>query len=306
METRDLTTGSIEANSADTGNRYSLRRIFGWMIVVALMCAPVAYVHIHPAAVTIAWTGLAIMILLRVAGKVSVVETFVMALVLCVIVGILIPPVSYPYHGPRWAQCANNLKQIALALHAYHTEHGSFPPAYIVDENGVPMHSWRVLILPYLEQTNLYEQYDFNEPWDGPNNSLLHDHVVSIYGCPADASAKNSANYLAVVGANTAWPGEEGRTIEQIRDGTSNTILVVEVCDHGIHWMEPRDLDFLTTSTTINQGPLGRTISSRHTPLANVAFADGSVRFLSNNTSGATVRALLTVDGGEEVDLNDL
>ena len=301
METRD-----VIIHSNDQANRFSLRQMFGWMIVVALMCAPVAYVAMNPSVVMIAWTGLGIIILLRVARKLSIVESLVLAFVLCLIVSLLLPAVNTPNYGRRRAQCSNNLKQISLALLNYHTEQGSFPPAYIADEKGVPMHSWRVLILPYLEQTNLYEQYDFSEPWDGPNNSLLHNHVVSLFGCPSDTSTANNTNYVAVVGPDTAWPGAEGRSIEQIKDGTTNTILVVEVHDSGIHWMEPRDLDFATASTTINQGPPGRMISSNHGPLANVAFADGSVRFLSDDTPGATVRAMLTVDGGEEVDLNDL
>ncbi len=77
----------------------------------------------------------------------------------------------------------HNIRDLSMALHYYHAQHGSFPPAYIADENGNPMHSWRVLILPYIEERDLYDQYDFDEPWDGPNNSLLHDKVVDLFNC---------------------------------------------------------------------------------------------------------------------------
>ena len=67
----------------------------------------------------------------------------------------------------------NNLKQIAMALQCYHQANGCFPPAYIADKTGKPMHSWRVLILPYLDRDDLYKAYNFTEPWDGPNNKKL-------------------------------------------------------------------------------------------------------------------------------------
>ena len=68
--------------------------------------------------------------------------------------------------GGRYrSQCKLNLKQIAIALHNYHETHGSFPPAVTYDANGRPAHSWRVLILPFLENADLYKQYRFDEPW---------------------------------------------------------------------------------------------------------------------------------------------
>ena len=80
--------------------------------------------------------------------------------------------------------CKNNLKQIGLALHNYHDRYQSFPPAFVADENGKPMHSWRVLLLPYLDQADLYARYNFNEPWNGPNNLKLGDEIPEVYGCP--------------------------------------------------------------------------------------------------------------------------
>ena len=70
-------------------------------------------------------------------------------------------------------QCSNSLKNISLALQNYHDTYRTFPAAYVPDKDGEPMHSWRVLILPYIEERNLYDKYDFTEPWDGPNNSKL-------------------------------------------------------------------------------------------------------------------------------------
>ena len=85
-----------------------------------------------------------------------------------ILVALLLPAVQASREAARRAQCANNLKQIGLAFHNYHDAHKTFPPAYIPDKDGKPMHSWRVLILPYLEQQALYKRYNFDEPWDSP------------------------------------------------------------------------------------------------------------------------------------------
>ena len=91
----------------------------------------------------------------------------------------------------HWA-CKMNLKLLAIALHNYHDTYGAFPPAYVADASGKPMHSWRVLILPHMEQLALYERYNFNEPWDGPNNILLANEMPDIFRCK-QCDAKQAA-----------------------------------------------------------------------------------------------------------------
>jgi hypothetical protein len=90
-----------------------------------------------------------------------------------------------PAERARQVQCANDLKQIAMALHCYHQQYGMLPPAYLADATGRPMHSWRVLLLPFLEAQSLYDQYDFREPWNGPNNSKLLTKMPYFYSCPS-------------------------------------------------------------------------------------------------------------------------
>ena len=173
---------------------------------------------------------------------------------------LLLPTTVSYRESNRYTQCRNNLKQLGLALHNYHDEYGSFPPAYVADENGKPMHSWRVLLLPYIDQKSLYDKYQFDEPWDGPNNSQLlkeFSGYLNIYQCPSDVTDEENqgfVSYLAVVDDRTAWPGAEARAIKEFSDGASNTILLIEAHTQGIHWMEPRDLtlkeaiDYLTTT----------------------------------------------------------
>src|SRR5689334_22115089 len=101
------------------------------------------------------------------------------------------------------------------------------------------MHSWRVLILPFLDQKAIYDRYRFDEPWDGPNNRKLHDLVVSAYACPSHPNPGHATTYVAVVGPETAWPGAESRRLDEITDGHDRTIRVVEIASPSIHWMEP-------------------------------------------------------------------
>jgi hypothetical protein len=122
---------------------------------------------------------------------------------------------AWKFHDPaaeRTAACKTNLKRLGLALHNYHDDHGSFPPPYIADKAGRPMHSWRVLLLPYLsesaEQQTVLREYRFDESWDGPHNRKLHDLTLKVFRCPSDASPATETTYVAVVGA-TRPPGRE-------------------------------------------------------------------------------------------------
>jgi hypothetical protein len=202
------------------------------------------------------------------------------------------------------SQCKNNMKQIGLALHNYADMYGSFPPAYIADENGRPMHSWRVLILLFLDEAPLYSQYRFDEPWDGPNNSKLASTILAVFNCPSDdhggtGNTSTMTNYVAIVGPETAWPDGGAATIHDISDGTSSTLQVVEVANSGIHWMEPRDLHVVQMAPTVN-AKAGQGISSRHTGGAHGLIADGAVRFVPERVSVDDLRAWLTAHAGDK------
>jgi prepilin-type processing-associated H-X9-DG protein len=209
-----------------------------------------------------------------------------------------------PRTPSRRAICNNNLRSIALALQQYEATFGCFPPPYIADASGKPMHSWRVLILPYLDLGSLHKQYNFNEPWDGPNNRKLHDAVLPIYSCPSRSKNQSATDtsYVVIVGNETMWPGTKRISLTTIAagDGASKTIMLAEVHDSGIHWMEPRDLHLTQMAPTIN-APSGQGISSGHTGGANVAFADGHTQFLPSTMPAETLRALLTINGKETI-----
>ena len=216
---------------------------------------------------------------------------------------LLLPAVSSARDAARRAQCSNNLKQIALAMMNYETANGCFPPAYLPDNRGKPMVSWRVLLLPYMERQDIYDRYHFNEPWDSPNNRAVTDMALDLYHCPSQpADGKAQTSYVMVVGTHSISKGEEACKIADITDGLSNTILIVEVADSGIAWAEPRDLQFNQIDYKINnEQRKGKGISSHHARGANAAFCDGSVRFLKDSTNPQLVKAMLTIDGAEIV-----
>ena len=191
-----------------------------------------------------------------------------------------------------------------MAVANYHDTYGSFPPAYIADEAGKPMHSWRVLLLPFLEQRELYEQYDFREPWDGPNNRKLLSKRPSLYAFHGtEREESTTTNYLAVVGDETVWPGKQSLHMASIGDDPARTILVVENEGADIAWTEPRDLDFASMNMEVAAGATDG-ISSRFSQPA-VVTAAGYVHTLASGLSPQTLRALLTASGGEHVAVDE-
>lgn len=223
------------------------------------------------------------------------------ALALGLVALLLVPAIQRPTSGPRHP-CVNNLKMIGLALSNYHAVHRTFPPAFIPDEQGNPMHSWRVLILPFLDEVELSELYDFNEPWNGPLNRQLANRIPSVYRCPDCEATQSDTSYVAVVGTETGWPAPEGIELRQFTDGTSHTIAVVEAAEPGIHWMEPRDLTFDEAVRGVNRQGIRQGVSSNHSGFANVVFFDSHVEFLPNDTPPETLRALLTANGSERAE----
>jgi hypothetical protein len=198
--------------------------------------------------------------------------------------------------------CINNLKQIGIALLNYQDTHKEFPPAFFADADGKPIHSWRVILLPYFESDDirqLYAQYNFRQPWNSPDNRRIADKAPYLYRCPGSEAPESDTSYVAVVGADTGWPAPMAIDVRDITDGTSNTISVVEVADAGIHWMEPRDLTFDQASAGIGRSPRKDRISSPHHAGANCLFFDCWVHFLVDSTSPDLLRGLLTRSGGE-------
>ncbi len=185
-----------------------------------------------------------------------------------------------------------------MAVANYHDQHKHYPLPYLTDARGEPAHSWRVLLLPYIEQRALHEQYDFTTRWDTAANRALASGMPRQYAFhDTYQPGLTITNYLAVVGPETVWPGQKKLAAADVTDGLSTTILIVENLGADIPWLEPRDLTLATMSLRLND-PAG--ISSPHANPA-VVMLDGSLRQLRPGLSPEVLRALLTARGGEQV-----
>jgi len=211
-----------------------------------------------------------------------------------VIVGLLMPAMQKVSAAAQRMQSANNLTQIGIAMHNYHDSNGSFPPAVVRDRNGKPLYSWRVLLLPYLDQDALYRQFKLDEPWDSPSNIKLLSQMPAAFREPAASNADPTTTFYQVfVGPKTAFESPRGEKITSFTDGISNTLLVVEA-GTAVSWTKPADLAYDA------KAPLP-TLGGHHATGFNAAFADGSVHFIQNNITEAELRALITRNGGEKV-----
>src|SRR5438132_7240153 len=137
--------------------------------------------------------------------------------------------------------CMGQLTEIEMALFSYQEKYGHFPPSHVLDKDGRPMHSWRVLLLEFLDE-DLYSKYDFKQSWDGPNNSALGKRIPSCYALHDGRRppSKPVTRFVVIEGKGLVFEGDRTTTLNHIEDPT-DTILVVESLNCGIHWMAPRD-----------------------------------------------------------------
>jgi prepilin-type processing-associated H-X9-DG protein len=213
-----------------------------------------------------------------------------------ILIALLLPAVQAAREAARRSMCVNNLKQIAIAMMNYESANGMFPPAFTVDPTGKPLLSWRVLLLPYLEEASLYQKFKLDEPWDSPNNQPLVAQMPKVYECPSWPQSELGSGkciYQVLLGPGTMFEGAQGTTLSEIRDGTSNTFMVVET-KAPTPWSQPSGLPF--TPHTPIQG-----LGSKHPGGFNATMGDGSVRFIKDSAPATTLEALATRDGGEVV-----
>jgi len=214
----------------------------------------------------------------------------------------LMPFTSFAPEAARRAQRTNHFKMMGLAMHNYHDSFGRFPPAVVYSPEGRPLYSWRVVILPYIEQQPLYERFHLNEPWDSPHNLTLLEKRPGVYD-PLRREIDRTMTLAQVFnGPGTAFEnrgGEPPKTPEDASnfpDGTGKTLLVVEAAE-PVAWSRPIDLPY---SPVGQISPLGRAFERGGEVLGVVAlFADGSTRFLKKSLAESTLRALITRNGGE-------
>jgi len=178
-------------------------------------------------------------------------------------------------------------------MHSYADEHGRLPPAVVYGPYGKPLHSWRVLLLPFIEQRELYNEFKLDEPWDSPHNLKLLPKMPKTYAPPWGSVPPHHTVIHVFVGRGAAFEGTQGlRLREDFPDGTSDTLLVVEAGE-PVPWTKPEDLRYDP------DGPLPdlRGIFKNG---FRACMANGSHRWVGKETDEADLRAAITRNGNEK------
>ena len=209
----------------------------------------------------------------------------------------LSPAIGQARKASLRAQSITNLKRIALAMLNYESAHGHYPPSVLYDKKTGTPYSWRVAILPYMEQNEIFKRYRFNEPWDSEHNKQVLEYRPIPLLSPTDPTSTNAA-YFGLVSPETLFTGKDGTKNRAITDGTSNTLLVVEA-KQDIPWTKPEDIPYA------HDGPLPK-LGGFFPGGFHAAFADGYVRFLSAKLKPETLRHLIEKADGHVVNRAEL
>ncbi len=198
-------------------------------------------------------------------------------------------------------QCTSRLRRLHEALLAYHADHGAFPPAYTTNEAGEPLHSWRVLLLPYLgrREQAIYRSIRLDEPWNSPQNRMRFRTTPDAYRCPATAHGRQ-VMYFAVTGRDAVFSPEGAIKQADITDPASQTVLLIEAPRVDAKWMEPVDIDARTFTFADTPGAAAYW-QTGHGDGAHALMADGSVHYLKNSVSLPTLRKLFNRHDGEKI-----
>ena len=241
----------------------------------------------------------------------SVVEIIVIIAVVCIVAWLLLPAFQQTrVYSPR-TSCWNNLKQIGFALHNYHDDYGAFPPSFVAGPDGQPAHSWRILLLPYLDQQALYDRYDFSEPWDSAGNIQLQDSMPTVYRCRSFLAGIKTgslqhqhlsrlSSYVAVVAQDGVFCGDDSVSLQDISDGPEDTLMVAETHQHAVHWMSPVDVTPGQLLTDVRVSAFDS--KANHRGCINAGYADGSCRAIPSDADETKLRELITISGGEDTD----
>lgn len=220
-----------------------------------------------------------------------------------------LPRVPQAREAARRSQCNNNMKQIGLALFKFEEAHMALPRA----SAGDPPVSWRVVVLPFLDGKERFDQYDRALPWDDPKNELVAQRQFEPLMCPShhppltDSLKRYFTDYVMLTGLGTVSPGDRDIRRRDLTDGATNTALVVEATGLNVVWTEPRDFDTARQPIGINlKGKEPKEspgmMSSYHRAGGHLLMGDGTVRFLNEKVDPRVLRKLTTIDGGEVFD----
>ena len=234
----------------------------------------------------------------------AIVSVIIMACLLFAIVRVGGQSVTQMTSSRDQSLSVRNLQRIAEALNAYAADHGNYPPVATTDPSGKLLQSWRVLILPYLGEEDLYNEIDVKLGWDDPVNAVVLRQMPAVYRHPNSAAQGlyNQSAYYLVTGPGTLFPKSGALGPADIVDDPTQTILVIEAKPNSVSgsWAEPGDVDFSTLQGIIGGNPNTEVGGLFEDGVAMVTI-DGRGHFLNSSTDPLILRSLITPRGGERL-----
>ena len=210
-------------------------------------------------------------------------------------VALILPAIQAGREAAAREQSANNLKQIGIGLLWFADKYHTLPASATFDTNGKPLLSWRVQILPFIEEEELYKQFHLDEPWDSEHNKPLIEKMPAVYKHPK-FDKPGMTIYQGVVGKGHAFEGNQGVLLSSFTDGTSLTIMLVEASpENAVPWTKPADWE--PDDNNLMKG-LGGLLTGG---IVNCGFADCHVEGIAPGIDRTVFKALLTRNGGEKI-----
>jgi prepilin-type processing-associated H-X9-DG protein len=211
-----------------------------------------------------------------------------------VVVAVALPVASSARTSAQRMNSSNNLKQLGLAIHNYHDRYNDLPPAIVKDAEGKPLYSGMVLLLPFIGQQNIFQQFDKSKAWDDPANIDLSRQTIVTLMNPASTDTRSGhCDYMLIGGPNAVLSDAGKNNFGQVRDGLSSTMVALEVGSGNTleSWAQPVAWD------------VTKPFDSPDPTMVNVLFGDGSVRALPKTTPVQTLRLISDRRDGQPVDL---
>jgi hypothetical protein len=216
------------------------------------------------------------------------------------VLAIAWPSVTSGFRRAAQSRDLQNMATIAQALNAYSDRYGTYPPPVVLDANGTPLYSWRVLILPFMGNDDLYKRFELSKPWNSPTNQSLLKDMPTEFSSPnsPDASGTFETNYVLLTGPGTLFPpsGPLSRT-----QAEKNTILLVET-NNMCSWTQPGDIN---SGRGLRVGKKAMVdVGGLHQGSFTAMTTDEEGLRIPSDVPQAVLDALVTPNGSENVDVS--
>ena len=228
-----------------------------------------------------------------------VVAAIVLMLLACsgILLALLLPAITTTREIVRVEAARNQMKQIGLAMHNYHSTYGQLPPAFTTDPRGEPTNSWRLMLMPFLDEPMRLEQWHLQQPWDSEVNAGLGTPAPGVYTSPLvqNPPTPTETHIFAVRHPDSVMPGADGLNWADISDRLPDTILAAYLPEHTTHWAAPVDISLERLQDELAN-------ATQDSPII-LLFADGSVRLIDEPLQPELVESLVTRSGHETIGL---